>query len=229
MILKNKGQIGPRFLVYLFGLLVMSLGIVLLIVADLGATPWDVLHVGLYYQFGLTIGSWSVIVGIFILAIAAIISKEFPQVGAFLNMVLIGLFIDMYLFLPFMQTPNALGGKMMMFASGLVIYCYGMGMYISAQFGAGPRDSLMIALTAKTGWKVRNVRALMEVIVLAIGWLLGGPVFWGTIVLSLMVGPIAGAALPQSQALTDRFLAKLKDDKEIYLNRMMNEKNRGAS
>lgn len=229
MILKNKGQIGPRFLVYLTGLLVMSLGIVLLIVADLGATPWDVLHVGLYYRFGLTIGSWSIIVGIVILAIAALISKEFPQVGAFLNMVLFGLFIDLYMLLPFMQTPNALSGKMSMFAAGIVIYCYGMGLYISARLGAGPRDSLMIALTAKTGWKVRHVRALMEVLVLIIGWQLGGPVFWGTIAISLTVGPIVGVALPQCQALTDRFLAKLNNTKEIYLNRMLKEKNRGAS
>jgi uncharacterized protein len=228
MLLKNKGQIGPRFLVYLLGLLVMSLGIVLLIVADIGATPWDVLHVGLYYQLGLTIGSWSIIVGIFILAAAALISKEFPQAGAFLNMILIGLFIDAYLLLPFMHTPNGLAGKMAMFGFGIVVYCYGMGLYISAQLGAGPRDSLMIALTAKTGWKVRNVRALMEIAVLTVGWQMGGPVFWGTIVLSLAVGPIVGAALPQCQALTDRFLAKLKE-KDIYSNQMLKEKDRGAS
>ena len=53
--LKSRGQTGPRFIIYLFGLLVMSLGIVLLILADLGPSPWDVLHVGLYYKFGLTI------------------------------------------------------------------------------------------------------------------------------------------------------------------------------
>ncbi|GLB58318.1 YczE/YyaS/YitT family protein [Cytobacillus sp. NCCP-133] len=229
MLLKNTGQIGQRFLVYLTGLLVMSLGIVLLIVADLGATPWDVLHVGLYYRLGLTIGSWSIIVGVFILAIAALISKEFPLVGAFLNMVLIGFFIDMYLFLPFMQTPNTFSGKAAMFVCGIVIYCYGMGLYISAKLGTGPRDSLMIALTARTGWKVRNVRALMEIFVLVIGWQLGGPVFWGTIILSLTVGPIVGIALPQCQALTDRFLAKLKGEKEIHMNQMLKEKNRGAS
>ncbi|MCM3708488.1 MULTISPECIES: YczE/YyaS/YitT family protein [Cytobacillus] len=228
MLLKNKGQIGPRFLVYLVGLLVMSLGIVLLITADLGATPWDVLHVGLYYQLGLTIGSWSIIAGVFILAAAALISKELPQVGAFLNMVLIGLFIDAYLLLTFMQTPNGMAGKVAMFSFGIVVYCYGMGLYISAQLGAGPRDSLMIALTAKTGWKVRNVRALMEVAVLTAGWQLGGPVFWGTILLSLAVGPIVGAALPQCQALTDRFLAKLRY-KDSFENQMLREKDRGVS
>ncbi|MDQ0269567.1 YczE/YyaS/YitT family protein [Cytobacillus purgationiresistens] len=208
-----RGQIGPRFLVYILGLLIMSLGIVLLIVANLGATPWDVLHVGLYYQLGLTIGSWSIIVGIVILIVSSLISKEFPKTGAYINMILIGVFIDLYLLLPFMQTPDHLFGKILMFAAGVIIYCYGMGIYISARFGTGPRDSLMMALTMKTGWKVGPVRSCMEIIVLIIGWQLGGPVFWGTIALSLSIGPIVGFALPQCQALTDRFLAHLKKEK----------------
>ncbi|MBP2240532.1 putative membrane protein YczE [Cytobacillus eiseniae] len=226
MNVKKNGQIGARFIVYLSGLLVMSLGIVLLIIADLGATPWDVLHVGLYYQLRLTIGSWSVIVGVVILTVASLISKEFPKMGAFLNMILIGLFIDLYLLLPFMQTPPSLVGKMMMFVCGIIIYCYGMGIYISAQFGAGPRDSLMIALTAKTGWKVSHVRSCMEVLVLLVGWQLGGPVFWGTIIISLAIGPIAGIALPQCQSLTNQFLAKIR--KQGYTT-IGNEKDRGVS
>ena len=208
--LKSRGQIGPRFIIYLFGLLVMSLGIVLLILADLGPSPWDVLHVGLYYKFGLTIGSWNIIAGFFILGVSAMISKSIPQFGAFLNMILVGLFIDMYLMIPFLQTPSSLTGKVVMFAVALLINCYGMGLYISAQLGAGPRDSLMLAITSKTGWKVGKVRSTMEVLVLIIGWQLGGPLFWGTIVISLMIGVIAGFSLPQCQRFTNFILQSLK-------------------
>lgn len=208
--LKNRGQTGPRFIIYLFGLLVMSLGIVLLILADLGPSPWDVLHVGLYYKFGLTIGSWNVIAGFFILGVSAMISKSIPQFGAFLNMILVGLFIDMYLMIPFLQTPLSLTGKVVMFVVALLINCYGMGLYISAQLGAGPRDSLMLAITSKTGWKVGKVRSTMEVLVLIIGWRLGGPLFWGTIVISLMIGVIAGFSLPQCQRFTNFILQRLK-------------------
>ena len=208
--LKNRGQMGPRFIIYLFGLLVMSLGIVLLILADLGPSPWDVLHVGLYYKFGLTIGSWNIIAGFFILGVSAMISKSIPQFGAFLNMILVGLFIDMYLMIPFLHTPSSLTGKVVMFAVALLINCYGMGLYISAQLGAGPRDSLMLAITSKTGWKVGKVRSTMEVFVLIIGWQLGGPLFWGTIVISLMIGVIAGFSLPQCQRFTNFILQRLK-------------------
>jgi uncharacterized protein len=208
--IKNRGQIGPRFIIYLIGLLIMSLGIVLLILADLGPSPWDVLHVGLYYQFGLTIGSWNIIAGFFILALSAILSKSIPQFGAFLNMILVGLFIDMYLMIPFLHTPSSVSGQVTMFVVGLIINCYGMGLYISAQLGAGPRDSLMLAITSKTGWKVGKVRSTMEVFVFIIGWQLGGPIFWGTIVISLMIGVIANFSIPQSQKLTNGILQSLK-------------------
>ncbi|TKC20023.1 YczE/YyaS/YitT family protein [Robertmurraya kyonggiensis] len=226
--IRKKGQVGPRFAIYLLGLLVMALGLVLLIQADLGATPWDVFHVGLFYQFGLTIGSWSIIVGVGILTVASLVSKEFPQIGAFLNMILVGIFIDMYLLIPFLETPDSLIGRVTMFVVGILLNAYGMGLYISAQFGAGPRDSLMIALTAKTGWKVRNVRAVMEVLVLLVGWQLGGPVFWGTILICLMIGPLAGICLPQCQRFTDRWLNKLKT-KQIIFDQSQNDSKRGAS
>jgi uncharacterized protein len=216
---KYNHQLGPRFTIYFIGLLVMSLGIVLTIVADLGPSSWDVLHVGLYHRFGLSIGSWNIIIGFLVLATAALLMKSFPQFGAFLNMILVGLFMDMYLMLPFLDTPPSLAGKIVMFLSGLVIHCYGMGMYISAQLGTGPRDSLMLAITSRTGWKVGRVRSSLEILVVIIGWQLGGPVFWGTIVLSIMIGVIAGFAIPQCQKLTDSLLKKLRKDhhdQEVY-------------
>lgn len=213
MVQKKTGQVGPRFFIYLVGLLIMSLGIVLLLKADLGVPPWDVLHVGLFLNYGFTIGSWNIIVGIIILTLSTVISKEFPQIGAFLNMLLIGIFIDFYLLLPFMKTPSFLFGQMMMLVAGIVIIGYGMGLYISASFGAGPRDSLMIALTTRTGWKISTVRALIEIIALIIGWFLGGPVFIGTILFTVIIGPISGLVIPQCDKFTNRILTALLNRK----------------
>jgi len=104
---------------------------------------------------------------------------------------------------------------------------YGMGFYISAQFGAGPRDSLMIAVADRTGWSIRSVRSVIELVALFVGWRLGGPVFWGTIVFSISIGPISGFALPQCRRLTDFWLCKLKVKNERK--QMGEEKtNRGA-
>jgi uncharacterized protein len=156
--MKNKGNLRIRFVVFGLGLLVMAFGLDLFITSDLGASPWDVLHVGLFQHFGLTIGSWSIIAGFFILALSATLMREWPKLGAFLNMLIVGMFMDLYFKLLFMVTPLSMEGKLAMFASGLIINGIGMGIYISTQLGAGPRDSFMLAINSKTGWKISHVR-----------------------------------------------------------------------
>jgi len=187
----------------------MSFGIVLTIKADLGVSAWDVLHIGLYKQLGLSIGSWTIIIGGLVLLSASLLTRKLPQVGAFINMFTIGIFIDLFIFLPVLKTPGSFLGKMIMLVMGIVILCYGMGLYISAKCGAGPRDSLMIALVEKTGKSITFVRAWIEVIVLVIGWLLGGPVFIGTVIATISLGYVAGVMIPFCQNTTNLLFMKL--------------------
>lgn len=187
----------------------MSFGIVLTIKADLGVSAWDVLHIGLYKQLGLSIGSWTIIIGGLVLLSASLLTRKLPQVGAFINMFTIGIFIDLFIFLPVLKTPESFLGKMIMLVMGIVILCYGMGLYISAKCGAGPRDSLMMALVEKTGKSITFVRAWIEVIVLVIGWLLGGPVFIGTVIATISLGYVAGVMIPFCQNTTNLLFMKL--------------------
>jgi uncharacterized protein len=195
-----------RWAIYFIGLLVMSFGIVLTIKADVGCAPWDVLHIGLYRKFGLTIGTWSIIVGIVILALSSLLVKQLPKLGAFLNMLFVGIFIDMYMMIPYLQTPATIAGRFAMLLIGIVIAGYGMGLYISAKVGAGPRDSLMLALMDLTGWKVQYIRIGMEGVVLLAGWLLGGPLSIGTLIFCVTIGSMAGIALPQCRKITERII-----------------------
>ncbi|UTR14274.1 YitT family protein [Salipaludibacillus sp. LMS25] len=191
-----------RWGVFLMGLVVMSFGIALMITAGLGSAPWDVLHIGLTEHFGLTIGTWTVIMGFLLLLFSVILTKEWPRLGAYLNMLLVGGFVDLFLF--WMETPYLLVAKLIMLLVGILIMGFGIGLYISPQCGAGPRDSVMLALSLKTGMSVAKVRILMEVCVLFTGWLLGGPVFIGTIIFSLLIGHITGMSLRFCQHWLDR-------------------------
>ncbi|MDQ0214606.1 putative membrane protein YczE [Oikeobacillus pervagus] len=219
---KRKGNVLARLIIFMLGLLIMSLGIVMLIRADLGAMPWDVLHVGLFQQIGLTVGTWSIIVGFCVLISASILMQEWPKFGAYLNMVLVGMFIDMYLSFSFLATPESLFLKCIMFVFGIIITGYGMGLYISAQMGAGPRDSFMLAVIQKTGWKIAHVRRGMEVVVLFVGWQLGGPVHIGTIMITFFMGTVSGLSIPQCQMLTDTILKKFERSKQGINNRGVN-------
>lgn len=196
-----KNNLFIRWAIFFVGLIVMSFGIVLMIEADLGVAPWDVLHIGLTNKIGLTVGTWTIIAGFCMITLTTVLTKELPKLGAFLNMMFVGVFID--LFRLFINTPNSIVGQYIMLLSGLIVIGYGVGLYIAPKCGAGPRDSLMIAVTEISGYKIQYVRSIMELLVLLIGWFLGGPVFIGTIIFCLAFGYIVGFTLPQCQQIVN--------------------------
>ncbi|WP_232735784.1 YczE/YyaS/YitT family protein [Alteribacter populi] len=202
MFYSSQNRFIFRWSIYIIGLIIMSIGISFIIKAELGSSPWDVLHIGLTEQFGLTIGSWTIIMGFFTLVTAAFLLKEWPKAGAYLNMILVGVFVDLNLLI--LQTPPNLPGQATMLVTGIFIMGFGIGLYISPRCGAGPRDSFMLAVSQKTGMTVSRVRGLMEIVVLGAGWYLGGPVFVGTILFCLTIGPITGVCLTACQSWMDR-------------------------
>ncbi|WP_228550213.1 YczE/YyaS/YitT family protein [Salinibacillus xinjiangensis] len=195
---KQQDSIWIRWSFYIIGIMALAFGISLMIKAkDLGIGPWDVFHYGLYLQFGLTVGTWSILAGLVIVTISCVAMKMWPKIGTILNMVFVGVFIDIFLFI--LPDPGPIWMDILTLIVGLVVCGYGVGLYVAANLGAGPRDSLMLFLTEKFGWKVQWVRSGIEVFVLITGYLLGGPVGVGTIVASLALGPIVGYTLPQSK------------------------------
>ena len=188
-----------RYLIMLFAFLIMAAGTVLVVQAGLGAPPWDVFHLALTAYLPLTFGQ--VIQGIGLLAI--IISwllKVKPGLGTLLNMYFIGLFVDLIIRWGIMPRPEALGLQLLQLAGGTFIFAYGTAMYISLNRGAGPRDSLMVAISRLTGLKLGLVRSLLEIAATISGYLLGGPLGAGTIIFALGMGPsLEGSFLLQNR------------------------------
>ena len=203
-----------RWTFYLVGLLVAALGITMTIKGyRLGIGPWDVFHVGLYQNLGLTIGSWSIISGLVIVVGTAIALKRLPKIGTWLNMILLGVFIDIFNWLiPDFET---LGAQIIIFVLGVVVMGYGMGIYISPNIGAGPRDSLMLVFVEKFGISIKKVRTIIEIVVACLGWLLGGPVGVGTVIIALLIGQFIHYTLPQSRALLMKIIGET--DEKVLL------------
>ena len=173
------------------------------------------MHVGLFQQLGLTVGTWSIIMGVLIIGITVIVTKKPPRVGAVLNMVLIGIFIDVFNFL--IPEPSTWTGVITIFCIGIVVIGYGVGVYVSANLGAGPRDTVMMMIVEKTGWSISKVRRGIELVVLVIGLALGGPVGVGTLIMALFIGSIVHVSLPQSTLLLQRLMDQNNATNESHL------------
>lgn len=196
-----------RWLFFFAGLLVLGLGIALTIKGQrFGVGSWDVLHVGLYNSVGLSIGLWSIILGVLIITIASIGLREFPRLGTFMNMIFAGLFIDFFYWL--LPDPQVFSTQLFTFVLGVILMAAGCGIYIAADLGAGPRDTLMLLAVRKLNWSVTKARTLMEIVVAVFGYLLGGPIGVGTIFMAFGLGPIIQVSLGYSQKILKRLLMK---------------------
>lgn len=185
--------LGRRFFNLLTGLVIFGFGVGLMLHSDLGVPPWDVLHQGLSKHFGLTVGIWSVIVSLVVL-IGWLPLRERFGVGTILNAVVIGLVIDASaLVLP---DPEGMTHRILMLAAGILAIGFASGLYIGAGLGPGPRDGLMTGI-ARRGPSIRATRTVIEVVVLAAGWALGGTFGVGTVVFALSMGPLVQFFLPR--------------------------------
>jgi uncharacterized membrane protein YczE len=189
----RQTRLPRRIFQLVLGLAAFALGEALIVRAALGVIPWDVLHQGLVHQLGLTIGQWSILVGVVVLLLWVPL-RERPGVGTVVNVLSIGLFLD--LFLSLLAAPAVLWLRVAYLAVGIVLNGLATAAYIGARLGPGPRDGLMTGLVRRTGGSVRVVRTAIEVGVVVVGWLLGGNLGIGTVVFALAIGPVIHLSLP---------------------------------
>jgi uncharacterized membrane protein YczE len=175
-------------------LVLYGLGVAMLVEADLGLAPWEVLHQGISRRTGIPIGTVGIIVGLAVLVLW-IPLRERIGLGTVLNVVLIGVVIDVTLWWWPWADLDAYG-RWALLVGGTLVVAIGSGFYIGAGLGPGPRDGLMTGL-AKRGIPIGWARGSIELTVLFIGYLLGGTVGIGTLVFAFGIGPLVGAILPR--------------------------------
>jgi uncharacterized membrane protein YczE len=188
----NRVALLPVRLRNLFtGLVLFGVSVGLMVRAGLGLASWDVLHQGLARQTGLPLG-WTInLVGAAVLALWWPLRQR-PGIGTVANLVAVGLVADATIAVVPAVQPLAV--RIPLLAAAIVVNAVGTGLYVGAGLGPGPRDGLMTGLAAR-GHSIRLVRTLIELSVLAVGWLLGGSVGIGTVAFALLIGPLAQIAI----------------------------------
>lgn len=186
-------QVLPRLMT---GLTLSAAGVAMLVRAELGLGPWDVLHQGVALATGTSIGLVTILVGFLVLLLWFPLRQR-PGIGTVTNVLWIGLALDVMLSLT--TSPTALLPRLLLLATGPLVFGVGVAIYIGAGVGTGPRDGVMTGL-AERGIPIAAARTGMELTVLAIGWALGGTVGPGTIYFALTVGPVMHVTLPRLRA-----------------------------
>lgn len=185
-----RGGLVVRLATLILGLFLCSCGIVAFLEAELGLPPWDVLHQGLAEQTSLSFGTANLVVSAAVLGVSWALRARIG-VGTVMNAVLVGSFV---IALTAVDTVNelsetTLGGQVALMVLALVAFGAGSALYIGADLGAGPRDTLMLVMSQRLHVRLGVSRTALELAALAVGFAMGGTAGVGTLVFALGIGP----------------------------------------
>ena len=178
--------------ILLIGLWIFGTGDAILIAAGIGNTPWTVLAEGIAKNIDRSVGQATFLVSVAVLFLW-IPLKEKPGIGTILNVIFIAAAIEVMV--PRLPTPDSFEIALFQVLAGVLLIGIGSGLYLTANLGPGPRDGWMTGLQKASGFPIGRVRAAIEVSVLALGWLLGGTFWVGTILFAVLIGPVVAICL----------------------------------
>ena len=189
----RAGRMTRRLAQLMVGLTLYGVSMGMMIRGTLGLDPWDVFHAGGVAKTSLSFGTVVILVGALVLLLW-IPLRQMPGLGTIANVFVIGLATDATLAL--LVEPSGLGSRLSLLVGGVVLNGLAGALYIGSQLGPGPRDGLMTGLVRRTGLSIRLVRTTLELTVLVVGFLMGGPIGLGTVVYALAIGPLVQFFLP---------------------------------
>jgi uncharacterized protein len=184
-----RGGLPARLVSLYFGLFLFGLGIVLILESKLGLSPWDVLHQGIAKHTPLSFGEANIAVGAATLVLGWLLGGHIG-LGTFSNAGCVGAYV---------QGLTSIGGlatlahwplvaRIGLLALGILVMGIGTAFYVGADFGAGPRDTLMLVASQRLGVRIGVARGGIELVALVGGILLGGHFGVGTFAFAFGIG-----------------------------------------
>ncbi|ASR47487.1 YczE/YyaS/YitT family protein [Paenibacillus kribbensis] len=196
-----------RYIFFVLGIFILSLGISFTIQSDLGTSPFDALLVGLSINVGLTVGSWEIIIAIILICCNSLLKRQRPEVLGLLTAFITGIGIDMWLFLLHnLITPELWYSKVVCFGIGLVVVGLGTAIYLQTNFAPIPVDRLTIIIQELTRTNLFFSRTFIYLIFLIIAVILNGPIGVGTLLTVCLGGLILNCFMPFTEKVLDRIL-----------------------
>jgi uncharacterized membrane protein YczE len=182
-----------RFISVIIGLPMYGLAVAIMIQAGIGLEPWGVFHQALSNLSGISYGNVAIIVGAVVLLLWIPLRQKLG-LGTAMNVIIIGVSVD--LFLPITPVASNFWWGLLEFSIGIFLNGVAIALYVGGGLGPGPRDGLMTGLVNRFDKPVWLVRTSIEIVVLTLGWILGGPVGLGTVYYALTIGPVAHLLMP---------------------------------
>ena len=190
-----------RYIIFLIGLFINSLGVSLITKTDLGTSPISSIPYVLSLNFPMTLGQFTILFSILLIVIQLFILRKNFKAEHLLQIpisILFGYFIDLTMVLLTFVHPQAYGFKIVYLLIGCVILGFGVYMEVLANVAMLPGESFVRAVSTTWNTNFGNTKVAFDVSLTVIAAILSflfakrlDGVREGTIIAALLVGFIA--------------------------------------
>jgi uncharacterized membrane protein YczE len=168
------------------GGVLIGVGAAAMIDAELGVTPWDVLTTAVSDRAGVTVG----VAGAALSVLVYLLCAPFGRLPGWGNAVLlVGVSAAVDGGLTVIGEPEAMAGRLLLYAVGVPVVCLGVALIVQADIGVGPLEMVMLVATDR-GVPLVRARVAIEITTLTVGWVLGGALGLGTAGFAVSAGPL---------------------------------------
>ncbi|AUS86863.1 YitT family protein [Lysinibacillus sp. YS11] len=196
-----------KYVFYVVGILILTLGISLTIQSKLGTSPFDALLVGLSKNVGLTVGSWEIILALLLIGSNSLLARQRPEILGLVTAFITGIGIDMWLFLLHdIVSPDLWFSQAVCFTTGLVVVGLGTATYLHTNFAPIPVDRLTLIIKELTRKTVFFSRTLIYILFLMLAIIFNGPIGVGTLLTVCLGGYILHFFMPITGRILDNIL-----------------------
>lgn len=196
-----------KYVFYVVGILILTLGISLTIQSKLGTSPFDALLVGLSKNVGLTVGSWEILLALLLIGSNSLLARKRPEILGLITALITGIGIDIWLFLLHdVVSPDILFSQAVCFTTGLVIVGLGTATYLHRNFAPIPVDRLTLIIKELTRKTVFFSRTLIYILFLMLAMIFNGPIGVGTLLTVCLGGYILHFFMPITGRILDNIL-----------------------
>ncbi|WP_342534735.1 YitT family protein [Lysinibacillus sp. FSL K6-0057] len=198
-----------KYVFYVVGILILTLGISLTIQSNLGTSPFDALLVGLSKNVGLTVGSWEIILALLLICSNSLLARQRPEILGLITAFITGIGIDMWLFLFHdVVTPDIWYSQAVCFVIGLVVVGLGTATYLHTNFAPIPVDRLTLIIKELTKKTIFFSRTVIYLLFLVLAIICKGPIGIGTLLTVCLGGFILHFFMPITGRILDNILNK---------------------
>ncbi|MFD0767624.1 YitT family protein [Bacillus sp. CGMCC 1.60114] len=202
-------KIKLEYIFFIGGLLLLSLGInMMTTITSFGLSPYDSFFIALYQNFGLSIGSWIFIINLIFTLIVLSMNRKQITFGTIMTMILISVFVDMIGSVAFIMDGIRALPKYITLICGNLFVGAGIGIYVSSQLGTAPQEAFVLTISEKTKWSFRKTEISLACLFLTGSFILHGPIYFGTIILSFTTGWIIQAFIQIGTTILQSYRTK---------------------